>query len=138
MSVYCVFQARAKRCMPLPPPSNFHGDSLMTQATPQYETVDTHIVGEHVLLVTLNRPQSGNALNTQMGRDLLDLWTRITEDAGSVRCIVLTGSGQKIFCAGGDLKERNGMTREQWQRQHELFERGYWTLIDLPVPIIAA
>ncbi|NYT24604.1 enoyl-CoA hydratase/isomerase family protein [Alcaligenaceae bacterium] len=110
----------------------------MTQATPQYETVETRMVGEHVLLVTLNRPQSGNALNTQMGRDLLDLWNRLTEDAGPVRCIVLTGSGQKIFCAGGDLKERNGMTREQWQRQHELFERAYWTLVDLPVPIIAA
>ena len=38
----------------------------MTQATPQYETVETRMVGEHVLLVTLNRPQSGNALNTQM------------------------------------------------------------------------
>jgi enoyl-CoA hydratase/carnithine racemase len=73
-----------------------------------------------------------------MGRDLLDLWTRLTEDAGDIRCIILTGSGDRIFCAGGDLKERNGMTREQWQRQHELFERQYWTLTDLPIPVIAA
>ena len=103
-----------------------------------YETVTCTKAAPHVLQVTMNRPQVGNALNTQMGRDLLDLWNRLTEDAGEVRCIVLTGAGEKIFCAGGDLKERNGMTREQWQRQHELFERMYWTMVDLPVPVIAA
>ena len=110
----------------------------MSWELPSYETVDTRLVDDHVLSIILQRPDSGNALNTQMGRDLLDLWNRLTEDAGPVRCAVLTGAGEKIFCAGGDLKERNGMTREQWQRQHELFERMYWTLLDLPVPVIAA
>ena len=105
---------------------------------PGYETVTTDMAGPHVLQVTLNRAQAGNALNTQMGRDLLDLWTRLTEDPGEVRCVVLTGAGEKIFCAGGDLKERNGMSRQTWQRQHELFERQYWTLADLPTPVIAA
>lgn len=103
-----------------------------------YETVATAMVAPHILQVTLNRPQVGNALNTQMGHDLLDLWNHLTEDAGEIRCVVLTGSGEKIFCAGGDLKERNGMTREQWRKQHELFERMYWAMIDLPVPVIAA
>lgn len=103
-----------------------------------YETVTAEMALPHVLKVTLNRPLVGNALNTQMGRDLLDLWTGLTEDPGEVRCIVLTGAGEKIFCAGGDLKERNGMSRLQWQRQHELFERQYWTLVDLPTPVIAA
>lgn len=103
-----------------------------------YETVTAEMAGPHVLKVTLNRPQVGNALNTQMGRDLLDLWTGLTEDPGEVRCIVLTGAGEKIFCSGGDLKERNGMSKMQWQRQHELFERQYWTLGDLPTPVIAA
>src|SRR3954453_8121694 len=105
---------------------------------PAYETLVTEIVEPHLLVVTLNRPQSANALNTRMGLDFLDLWTRLTEDAGDVRCIVLTGAGDKIFCAGGDLKERNGMTREQWLRQHEIFERQYWTLADLYLPVIAA
>lgn len=110
----------------------------MSQPFPHYATVETRQEGEHVLVVTLNRPEVGNALNTQMARDLLDLWTRLTEDPGAIRCVVLTGAGQRIFCAGGDLKERNGMTSEQWTRQHELFERQYWTLVDLPLPIIAA
>ena len=92
----------------------------------------------HVLLVTLNRPEVANALNTQMGADLRDLWVGLTRDAGDTHCVVLTGSGSKIFCAGGDLKERNGMTVETWQKQHEIFEEAYWTLMELPVPVIAA
>jgi len=105
---------------------------------PAYETIATEKSGSYVLQVTLNRPQVGNAINTQAGHDLLDLWNRLTADPGEVRCVVLTGAGEKIFCAGGDLKERNGMTKRQWVLQHELFERMYWTLIDLPVPVIAA
>jgi enoyl-CoA hydratase/carnithine racemase len=107
-------------------------------AFPTYETVTLDRVGIHVLQVTLNRPHVGNAINTQVGHDLLDVWNRLTEDAGDVRCVVLTGAGEKIFCGGGDLKERNGMTKRQWTLQHELFERMFWTLVDLPVPIIAA
>lgn len=105
---------------------------------PTYETLLTHMAVPHVLQVTLNRPEVGNALNTQMGVDLLDLWNRLTEDAGDVRCVVLTGAGDRIFCAGGDLKQRNGMSNVAWQRQHEVFERAYWTLVDLPLPVIAA
>lgn len=92
----------------------------------------------HVLLVTLDRPEVANALNTQMGTELRDLWVGLTRDPGDTRCVVLTGAGTKAFCAGGDLKERNGMTVEAWQRQHEIFEEAYWTLIELPVPVIAA
>ncbi|RYH63607.1 MAG: enoyl-CoA hydratase [Alcaligenaceae bacterium] len=108
---------------------------------PHHKTVTAEIaeaVTPHVLTVTLNRPEAGNALNTLMGTELLALWNALTEDPGEVRCIVLTGAGDRIFCAGGDLKERNGMTKLQWQRQHELFERAYWTLVDLPTPVIAA
>ena len=91
-----------------------------------------------VLLVTLDRPEVRNAFNTQMGRELLDLWTRLAEDASGARCVVLTGAGDRAFCAGADLKERNGMTQEAWQRQHELFERAFWALGELPLPAIAA
>jgi len=105
---------------------------------PNYATLNTEMAEPHVLVVTLNRPEAANALNTQMGRDFLDLWTRLTEDAGDVRCVILTGAGDRVFCAGGDLKERHGMTREQWLRQHEIFERQYWALVDLYLPVIAA
>jgi enoyl-CoA hydratase len=73
-----------------------------------------------------------------MGHDLLDLWTRLTADPGAVRCVVLTGAGERAFCAGGDLKQRNGMTDEQWQDQHLIFERMIRAIIACPVPVIAA
>ena len=73
-----------------------------------------------------------------MGVELLEVWTYLTSEAQLFRCIVLTGSGPKIFCSGDDLKERNGMNHEQWWKQHEIFERNYWALVDLPIPIIAA
>ncbi len=68
---------------------------------PNYATLKTGMAEPHVLVVTLNRPEAANALNTQMGRDFLDLWTRLTEDAGDVRCVVLTGAGDRVFCAAG-------------------------------------
>lgn len=105
---------------------------------PTYETLALQMRGEHTLLVTLNRPDVLNAINTQMGRDQLDLWTRISTEPGKLRCVVATGSGERAFCAGGDLKERDGMTQAQWQAQHELFERAFMALVECTVPVIAA
>lgn len=105
---------------------------------PPYELLACETPAPHVLLVRLNRPEVRNAFNTAMGRELLDLWTRLSEDSDDWRCAVITGAGDRAFCAGADLKERNGMTREAWRAQHELFERAFWALGDLPLPIIAA
>ena len=106
--------------------------------TKSYETLRTETAAPHVLMVTLNRPEVANALNTQMGRDLLDLWTGLIAEPGDLRCVILTGSGTRAFCAGGDLKERLGITQAQWQAQHEIFERQYWALLDCPLPVLAA
>jgi enoyl-CoA hydratase/carnithine racemase len=103
-----------------------------------YQTLATRQQGEHILLVTLNRPQVLNALNTQMGKDQVDLWTRLTAEPGTTRCVVLTGSGDRAFCAGADLKERDGMTETVWRAQHEIFERAFMALMELPLPVIAA
>jgi len=105
---------------------------------PDYPTIALESHGEHVLIARLNRPEVLNAINTQMGHDLLALWTWLTVDSGSIRCVILTGAGERGFCAGGDLKERNGMSNETWRLQHELFERGAVALWDCPVPVIAA
>jgi len=105
---------------------------------PDYQTLTLDWRGEHVLIVTLNRPAVLNALNTQMGRDQLDLWTRITAKRGKLRCAVLTGAGGRAFCAGGDLKERDGMSEEAWRAQHDIFEHAFMALVECPVPVIAA
>jgi enoyl-CoA hydratase len=103
-----------------------------------YATLTAERDGEHVLVVTLDRPEVLNAINTQMGVDLLDLWTRLTAQPDLARCVVLTGAGERAFCAGGDLKERDGMTEHAWRAQHEIFERGFSALLNCPVPVIAA
>ena len=102
------------------------------------ETILLDTSRPQLLVVTMNRPEVGNARNTAMGRELLALWTGLIADPGEVRCVVLTGAGDRIFCAGADLKERNGMTQEAWVHQHEIFERGRDALLEVPVPVIAA
>ena len=91
-----------------------------------------------VLLVTLNRPDVLNAMNTQMGHDMLHLFQALAMDPDLARAVVLTGAGPRAFCAGGDLKQRRGMTDAQWQAQHHVFEAKVRAMIDCPVPLVAA
>ena len=102
------------------------------------ETLELKSVGAHVLLVTLNRPEASNAFNTQMAWDLVELFERLSVSANGTRVVVLTGAGDKAFCAGGDLKERKGMTDEAWQAQHLVFERMIRAVITCPLPVIGA
>jgi len=111
---------------------------MTTMHHPTYDTLALQPRGEHVLQVTLNRPASLNALNTQMGRDLCELFGRVTAEPAAVRCLVLTGAGERAFCAGADLKEREGMTPSAWQLQHELFERAFVAMMECPTPVVAA
>jgi enoyl-CoA hydratase len=106
--------------------------------TASYETLALERIDEHVLVVRLNRPQASNAMNTRMGEELMDLFERFQLDADDVRAIVLTGTGDKAFCAGGDLKERNGMTDAQWLSQHAMFERMLRAIVACPIPLIGA
>ena len=103
-----------------------------------FETLLVELVAEHVVQVTLNRPEVFNALNTQMGADLKTVWEALYVDPSQARCVVLTGAGEKAFCAGGVLKQRNEMTDDEWQQQHALFEQNMFAMMECPIPIIAA
>ena len=104
----------------------------------QYETIRVEDRGEGLALLVHNRPEAANAMNTQMGRDLFAFFDAVNVAPEAARCSVVTGAGERAFCAGGDLKERNGMSDKQWQDQHLLFERMVRALRDCPVPVIAA
>ncbi|MCU1397988.1 MAG: Enoyl-CoA hydratase/isomerase [Acidimicrobiales bacterium] len=65
-------------------------------------TVDIERHGA-VMLVTLNRPEAGNALDPDTGTGISDAFAEVLRDA-AVRVVVVTGSGSKVFCAGMDLK----------------------------------
>ena len=57
-----------------------------------------------ILYLTLNRPERMNALSVELFNKLYDTWQEVNED-NEVRVVVLTGAGDKAFCAGMDLKE---------------------------------
>src|SRR6202171_4890867 len=102
----------------------------------EFETIAVARYDDQILLVTLNRPDVSNALNTRMGLDLMEVFEALAIDLEGLRAVIITGSGEKAFCAGGDLKERNGMTDESWQAQHAIFERMARAMVGgaLPLP----
>ncbi len=103
-----------------------------------FETLRLEEPAPGVLVVTLNRPEVRNALNTQMGRELRELFQPLQFTPGELRCIVVTGAGEKAFSAGGDLKERRGMSDDAWRLQHAIFEEAIYAVMECAVPVIAA
>lgn len=104
----------------------------------RFETLEISTPSEGVVVVTLNRPEVRNALNTRMGEELRSFFLPLKFTPGDLRCVVLTGAGDKAFCAGGDLKQRDGMTDDDWRLQHAIFEEAYYAVMDCSVPVIAA
>ncbi len=69
--------------------------------TERYEALRFDLA-EGVATITLHRPEVHNALDRRMAQELMEVSIRCDEDA-AVRAVVLTGAGDKAFCAGGDL-----------------------------------
>jgi enoyl-CoA hydratase/carnithine racemase len=79
----------------------------MSIPLPDFETITYEEDDDGVAVVTLNRPDVHNAFNAQMQRELRSLW-RALRRRDEVRCIVLTGAGEKAFCTGIDRMEQMG------------------------------
>ncbi|GAB4248759.1 enoyl-CoA hydratase [Deferrisoma sp.] len=88
-------------------------------------------------LITLNRPQVMNSISFQMLLDLNRVLDEVRFDT-SVRCVVITGAGDRAFCAGADLKERAGMTEDQVRRYIHTIRNTFTEVENLPMPVIAA
>lgn len=101
-----------------------------------FETLKLSEPAPGVAVVSFARPEALNALSTAMSRELLGVWTDLAARA-DLRAVILAGEG-KHFCAGADLKERNGMTDQAWSDQHKLFEDMIRAQMAVPVPVIAA
>ncbi|RFU60580.1 enoyl-CoA hydratase [Peribacillus glennii] len=90
-----------------------------------------------IAIVTLNRPQAANALSLDMLKELNGVMKQLRYDP-SLRCIILTGSGEKAFCAGADLKERRSMKEAEVKRTVKLIGYTISSIEELPQPVIAA
>ena len=95
------------------------------------------VVADHIATVTINRPDRLNAMDTEHYQALSEAWIRIRDDA-DIRVAIITGTGEKSFSAGADIKTR--LTRhsewsETWLTQREqLLNRG----LEVWKPVIAA
>lgn len=90
-----------------------------------------------VAIWTIDRPDRMNALS----RDVLFSFGSLAREAvtnPSIKAIVITGSGEKAFCAGADLKERQGMTENDVRVQVQLYRSELGPLDHSPKPVIAA
>ena len=103
-----------------------------------FETLSVAIDVTRVGVITMNRPDALNAMNTAMMQDLRDCFMRFYVDQDAAACLILTGSGTRGFCTGADLKERKGMSDATWRRQHAIVEQAIKAIMDCPIPIIAA
>ncbi|MEF8824010.1 MAG: enoyl-CoA hydratase [Desulfohalobiaceae bacterium] len=91
----------------------------------------------HVCLLTLNRPDAMNALNMEL---LLALQEQIhaLRTRRDIRALIVSGAGEKAFCAGADLKERAEMSQEQVKEYIHTIRTLFSEIEELNKPVIAA
>lgn len=96
----------------------------------------TYNVEGAVGIITINRPQALNALNSQV---LSELGAAIDAvDPSKVRCLILTGAGEKAFVAGADIAEMANLNEEEGYRFGALGARVFRNIEILGIPVIAA
>jgi enoyl-CoA hydratase len=93
--------------------------------------------GGRIALITLNRPHADNAITTAMGAALTEIVETIAVRP-AIRVVILTGAGERAFSVGSDLRQRKDMTKEDWLRQRQDFDRTLYTVRQLRKPIFAA
>src|SRR3954454_17282449 len=106
-------------------------------AEPESSVLVDYFAGDSIAVITLHRPQADNAITTEMGASL----TAIVESIAvrtAVRVVVLTGAGERAFSVGSDLRQRRNMTKEDWLRQRQDFDRTLYTVPQLRKPIFTA
>ena len=90
----------------------------------------------HIAKISLNIPETKNALNLEVREDLLEILTALRDD-DSVHVVILTGSGA-AFCAGGDLRTMEDVTPVAGRIRLKKGQRLIKSMVELEKPIIAA
>ena len=106
-------------------------------AEPDQLVIVEYVSGGRVAIITLNRPHADNAITTELAVQLIEVLETIAARP-SVRVAIITGAGDRAFSVGGDLYQRKSMTKEEWLRQRQVFDRMLYTLRQMRRPIFAA
>jgi enoyl-CoA hydratase/carnithine racemase len=88
-------------------------------------------------IVTLNRPERMNALSRALLVEIGQAFRQLAEDRDA-RVVILTGAGDKAFCAGADLKERQGMSENEVRALLRLYRDSFGAIDRCPKPVVAA
>lgn len=99
--------------------------------------IEFDVKDDHIAVLTLNRPEAMNAMSKELLNELNELVRKINADQ-SIRCTIITGSNDKAFCAGADLKERKGMTEEQVVDAVHYIGSTVTNIETMKMPVIAA
>jgi enoyl-CoA hydratase/carnithine racemase len=91
----------------------------------------------HAAVVTLDRPDRRNAFDRATVSELGRVGRELSADA-ELRVAVLTGAGDRAFCAGADLKEREGMTEAEVRAMLDAYRTDFAWLGGAPFPVVAA
>mgnify|MGYP002679778499 CR=1 FL=1 len=94
------------------------------------------IQDEQIGIMTLNRPEQANSLSALMLEEINQIIQEIKHDE-SIRCLLITGAGSKVFCAGADLKERRLMTEAEAKGAVLSIQQTFIEIESIPVPVIA-
>lgn len=89
------------------------------------------------ILLTMNRPLVMNCLNFDLLYALRDQ-IEILQYRTDIRCVIITGAGEKSFCAGADLKERASLTQEEVKKFILTIRNLLTSIQNLPIPVISA
>ncbi len=106
-------------------------------AEPDQPVTVEYLQDGRIAVITLNRPAADNAITTEMGALLTEIVESIAIRS-EVRAAVLTGAGNRAFSVGSDLRQRQAMTKQDWLRQRQDFDRTLYTVRQLRKPIFAA
>ena len=113
------------------------GPPASGEAEPDQPVLVEYVSGGRIAVITLNRPHADNAITTEMGARLTEILETIAVRP-AVRVAIITGAGERAFSVGSDLRQRRDMTKEDWLRQRQDFDRTLYTLRQLRKPIFAA
>ena len=96
----------------------------------------TYEVQDRVGIITINREKALNALNSQVLEELNEAFDGV--DQSEIRCLILTGAGEKSFVAGADIGEMSSLTKAEGEafgkKGNDLFRK----IETFPIPVIAA
>lgn len=101
------------------------------------QLVTYDLIESNIAIITLNRPHAANSMSLQLLDELNDILNAIKINE-TITCTIITAAGDKVFCAGADLKEREKMTEAEAIQTVQYIGHTIDNIARLPMPTIAA